>query len=113
MGKRRQGDVWRVVEAGARGMRPITLNGEAYYLEVPQLVLTPDQAAHARFPVLRRGLDALSVAQYMAHVAAELERRDTYIARLTDELNVIKQGLREWQTQQARVPYVGPVDSSS
>lgn len=50
------------------------------------------------------------VAAYVAQVAAELRRRDQSIARMSDELSLLKQALRDWQTDQARLPYVGELD---
>ncbi|MFV2019907.1 hypothetical protein [Micromonospora sp. LOL_023] len=64
----------------------VSVNGETYEGDVAPVTLSAEQ------------------------VAAELRRRDQSIARMADELSLLKQALRDWQSDQARLPYVGELD---
>lgn len=88
----------------------VSVNGEMYEGDVAPVALTAEQVTRVRFRTRWRGLDPRHVAAYLARVAAELRRRDQRIARLSDELSLLKQALRDWQSDQARLPYVGELD---
>jgi len=88
----------------------VSVNGETYEGDAAPVPLTAEQVARVRFRTRWRGLDPRHVAAYVAQVAAELRRRDQSIAQLVDELSLLKQSLRDWQSDQARLPYVGELD---
>ncbi|RKR88119.1 hypothetical protein BDK92_2426 [Micromonospora pisi] len=78
------------------------INGESYKEAASPLILTPEQAGNVEFGYQLKGFNQSQVRAYVAHVAAELRRRDGVILRQAEELQRLKGALRAWHSDQAR-----------
>lgn len=83
-----------------------TVSGPAWYRSASYLPLRPWQVRERRFRPTglgRRGLDPQEVGEFLDRVAGDLAAAYNQVARSRQETDRIKDALRRWQSEQARV----------